>query len=337
MKQNEFYKRFEIFLRNLKFEDKIFLVFDKDADGVSSGVLTLHAFEKMGIEFSKIFPSFFKESIPNMKKFSAGVVVDVPASLQKKFLLTTRKKMLIIDHHPSDDLESENISFINPRLIKKGIYQPTSYTAYNLFSDFVDLKKEKWIAIVGTVGDYAFSDVQDLYKNEVDARKKEEIWMTKYGRASTRLNATIVVEGPLKAFNILSKCRSLDDFSKNGKVTEAYKKYSNEFWRINKEIKLEFYPNGLIFAGIKSKYRSMQSAVSSRLSTKYPKKLILIAAKEGKTYRISARMQSGKFDVGKLMAEFGGGGHRQAAACTVKGKEIDIFKERLIKIVGKMK
>lgn len=253
MKQSDFFSRFQSFLKSLKFEDKTFLIFDGDVDGVSSGVITSYAFEKFGIKIAKAIPDFFVDGkFFDLKDFDAGVIVDVPTPTVERFLRKTKKKILIIDHHPSRDVQSKNVFFINPRLVRKEIYQPTSYTAFKLFSNFVDLEEKKWLAVVGTVGDYAFEDVKDLYKNKVKTKSKRDIWKTTYGKAATRLNAAIALYGAKKSFDIIKSCGSLKDFFANKKIENAHRKFSKEFWEANIKIKnnSEFYPiANLIFAG----------------------------------------------------------------------------------------
>lgn len=341
LKANEFEKRFEKFLRNLRFEDRIFLVFDKDVDGVTSAVITLRTFEKLGIKIAKAIPDFFAEKkFQDLKNFDAGVIVDVPTPTQRSFLRKTKKKMLVIDHHPSIDVQSRNVFYINPRLIKKEIYQPTSYIVFKLFSNFIDLKNERWIAVLGTVGDYAFDDVRDLYKNEVNAKRKKEIWKTSYGRAATRLNSAIALYGPQKAFEILNDSKSLNSFFKNKKIQNAHKKFSKEFWDANIKIKntSESYPRlNLIFARVNTKYARITSALSTKLSSEHPNSIIILADKIGKKYRVHGRMQNGKIHIGELMENFGGGGHRNAGAALISEKDLPLFKKRLLTILSEKK
>lgn len=341
MKQSEFSKRFERFLRSLKFEDRVFLIFDTDSDGVSSAAIASFAFNKLGIKFSKTIPDFFVDKkFVSLSDFDAGVIVDVPTPTQESFLKKTKKKILVIDHHPSRDVQSKNVFYINPRIIKKEIYQPTSYTAYKLFSNFVDIEKVKWIAIMGTAGDYAFEDVKDLFKNEIKVKRKEEIWTTNYGKAATRLNATIAVRGAQKSFDILKNCRSLSDFFKNKQIESAHKKFSEEFWMQDRNLKkkMEFYNSAnLIFAKLEPKYSGIASALASKTSTLNPNFLVVLATKIGNEYKIHGRMQSGRIDVGTIMKRFGGGGHRQAAGCMVNAKDLPQFKRKLIEILRKNK
>ena len=341
MKRSEFNRRFQNFLKNLKFKDKLFLVFDKDVDGVTSGVLTSLAFAKMGMKFSKLIPDFFVEhKFLDLRNFDAGVIVDVPTQTQEKFLRKTKKKILVIDHHPSKDVQSKNVSYVNPRLLGKEIYQPTSYTAYKLFSDFVELKKEKWIAIIGSVGDYAFDDVKDLYKNEVKVKSKREIWKTNYGKAATRLNSAIALYGPGKSFEILRNCTSLNNFFENKKIENAHKKFSKEFWDANIRVKKgsEFYPFiNLIFAKVEPKYTRVTSALSSKISTEHQNTLVILAEKDGKKYKIHGRMQNGRIHVGELLENFGGGGHRNAGACIISADYLPVFKKKLIAILREKK
>lgn len=339
LKSVEFERRFEKFLQSLKFEDKIFLVFDKDVDGVTSGVIAFRAFEKLGIKFAKTIPDFFVEKkFRNLKEFSAGVIVDVPTPMQENFLRKTKNKMLVIDHHPSNDMQSKNVFYVNPRLVEKEIYQPTSYTAFKLFSKFVSMKKEKWIAVIGTVADYAFKDVRDLYTGEVYAKRKEEIWKSKYGKASALLNSAIAVYGASKSFDMLKDCKSLNDFFKNRKIKNAHTKFSKEFWLKDKEFKrtTEFYPEAnLIFSIVKTKYSRINSALASRNATLYPDRFVILAEKIDNKYKIHGRMQNGRIHVGEVLKKFGGGGHREAGGCTVDAQNLPKFKKKLIEILKK--
>jgi len=337
MRQSEFPRRFENFLRCLKFEDRAFLIFDKDVDGVSSGVITSDAFGKIGIKFAKELPIFFAKNNA-LKEFDAGVVVDVPLQLQVEFLRRTKNKMLIIDHHPSKDVKAKNIFYINPRLVRKEIYQPASYVVYKLFSNYVEMKEMKWVAIMGTVGDYGFEDVRDLLHNEVT--KKEKIWMTKYGRAATGLNAAIAVYGPKKSFDILKGCKSLNDFLRNKEIKNAHKKFSKEFWDADRRLKstAEVFPDvNLIFAKVAPKYSRVTAALASKISTTKSNFLVILAEQEGDKYKIHGRMQNKRYDVGGILKTFGGGGHKQAGACIIDVKKLPIFKKKLIEILREKK
>lgn len=341
MKAVEFSRRLEKFIQSLKFEYKIFLVFDKDVDGVASGVIAHKALGKMGIKISQVIPNFFDDKkFAGLDGFDAGIIVDVPTPMQEKFLRKTKKKILVIDHHPSHDVQSKNVFYINPRLIKKEAYQPTSYIAYKLFSNFVAMKKEEWMAIVGTVGDYAFEDVKDLYKNKIKAKHKQEIWKTVYGRAATKLNSAIALYGADKAFGLLESCNSLKALLANRKIEDAHKKFSKEFWEANVKTKksYEFYPAiNLIFAQVDTKYNRIGSALSSRISTEHPNSLVILAQKMDKQYKIHGRMQSGRMHVGEILKNFGGGGHRTAGACTIDAGDFVDFKKKLIEILKKNK
>lgn len=337
LKNVELNRRFEKFIQSLRFEDRIFLVFDKDVDGVTSGVITFNAFEKLGIKFSKIIPDFFVEKkFHDLKGFDVGVVVDVPTPTQENYLRTTKRKMLVIDHHPSHDVQSKNIFYINPRLVAKETYKPTSYTAFNLFSNYVDMNKEKWMAIVGSIGDFAFEDVRDLYKNKVKVKGKKDIWKTTYGRAATWLNGAIAIYGPEKSFEILKSCSGLDNFFKNKRIESAHKKFSKEFWESNIKVNKssEFYPFiNLIFAKVEPKYRRIGSALASKISANHPNAFVVMAERIGKTYRVHGRMQNGKIHVGEVLKKLGGGGHRQAGACIISVKDLPVFKEKLMRIL----
>ena len=58
---------------------------------------------------------------------------------------------------------------------------------------------------------------------------------------------------------------------------------------------------------------------------------------EEKTYRVSMRSSSDKYDVAKICAVFGGGGHKRAAGCTINASDIEDAEQMILDEIAKIK
>ncbi|MEM5766362.1 MAG: DHHA1 domain-containing protein [Candidatus Aenigmatarchaeota archaeon] len=316
------------FIENIKGGEKVVLVYDADADGLCSATLSLFVLKKMKKKVKCIETGFTKiEKLKTeLKRFKKIITVDVPTDLIEKHLLSLRKNMLIIDHHPGKDLNSKKVVLINPRLENPKIYQPTSYVIYKMFSDLV--KEKKWVAIVGTVGDFGIEDCKDLVK----IKNKKNIWKNNFGRAAIFLNNSISVLGSEKTLEILVGLKNLKELLKNREIITASKKFNYEFLRCKKEYKknLEIYGEILI-SKIKPKYKGICSAIITKLSTKNPEKIIFIFEEVEKGVKIHGRSGDKKIDIGELFRKLGiGGGHEAAGAGIIDRKKEKEVKTKIL-------
>ena len=308
------------FIKNIKDEEKVVLVYDSDADGLASAVLVLSAIEKIGKKIKKAMPMSFgdiEKSKTKLKKFEKIITVDVPVDLIEKHLLTLKKDMLIIDHHLGRDLNSERIVLVNPRIENPEIYQPTSYVAYKMFKDLVEDKK--WVAVVGTLGDLGIDDCKDLVK----VKDKKNVWNSKFGKVAMFLTAGIAVFGPEKSLRILLSSKNSEELIKNREMVNVKKEFDREMKRCEREFKenLEEYDK-ILMSKIKPRYKTVCSALITRIATKNPEKMVFIFEDKGKVIRIHGRNSIGRVDIGGLFRELGiGGGHEEAGAGSINKKE----------------
>ncbi len=327
----------ENFLDSVKKSDNLIIIYDDDVDGIFSSTIVEKALKKLKIKIKKkmaIGVNKFPNKIVELKEHNA-IILDLAVYEYHDELIDT-KKILIIDHHPPlRNLNSEKIILINPMLSGKNVYQPTSYLAYKLFSEFINLRDIEWLAVTGTIGDYGFEDCKDLIGNYVKDITKEKIMKTKYGRASIIVDGAVAIIGAEKAANIVSKTKSLQDLLKNKQFNSAFKKYyklyvkaKKLFWKNLEEIK----EIGLMISEIGTKSR-MAGSIATEISSKYPHKIVLVIDDVGDKYRIHARYQDGKVHLGELMRKIClvGGGHRQAGGGVIKHKDLSAFKRNVIR------
>ena len=313
------------------------LIYDKDVDGCISAAIAIKALEKMGVCPYKVVSYDIQELgeiLKSVRKSDRAIILDLGIYSIKKELKKLNKYIVVVDHHPPTALDKK-IILINPRLANPNVYQPASYVCYNFFSTIVSMQEHEWLAVVGSIGDYAYEDCRDLLDKYVSVGKKEELKKTEYGRAADILNGAAAIGGFERCLDILLRAEGVRDVLKNRELVRNYQKYElalsrseKEFWR-----NLQKYDDaGLWLSVIESKMFRIGSTLTTKISTEYPEKIIILLDRVGDVYRLHARYQTGRVHMGELMKKLAnGGGHDRAAGGEIKVKELENFKRELIK------
>jgi len=100
----------------------------------------------------------------------------------------------------------------------------------------------------------------------------------------------------------------------------------------------EIYENKkLVFLELKTKF-AVKSPVSTILGIRNPHYTFIIMRRKGNFINISFRREDGKVDCGKLamfatknLENAGGGGHAPAAGASIMTKDLEKFKEKVLK------
>lgn len=338
MKLNDQFAKGKKFIKNLKTSDKVILVHHRDADGTYSAAIATIALQRLNKKIDKIVTGTTERNddiVKAIKNYNKAIIVDIGIDILFKELNKTDKEILYIDHHLTvDEKLGENIVYINPRLENEKTYQPATYVVYKFFSRLVDLSDKEWLAVVGTIGDYGYEDCRDLLDRYIKVKDKRDMWKTKYGKAVIETVGAATEIGFEKLLKILIETKSFDELMKNKGIEVAYKRYQKlydgakrQFWKSAEK----FDDVNLIFSALSSKVERVGSAIATETSTKYPNKIIFLLEKIDGFYKIHARYQKGKINLGKMLREMGvGGGHVAAAGGKIKIKDLDNFKERLI-------
>lgn len=342
MKLSEMFAKGNGFLEELKPSDKVILVHHKDADGSYSAAITLIALKRLGKRVSKVVTGTTEKSeaiLKAIKNYNKVIIVDIGIDILFKDLNKLDKEILYIDHHlPVDEKLSDKIVYINPRLERADIYQPATYVVYKFFSELVDISDKEWLAVIGTIGDYGYEDCRDLLDKYIKVKDKREMWETKYGMAVIETVGAATEIGFDNLVDILVSAESFEELVKNKKIKAAYKIYLKKynyakkmFWK-NAE---RFDEVNLIFSVLSSNVERVGSAIATETSTKYPDKIIFLLERIDDFYKIHARYQKGKINLGKMLRDMGvGGGHGPAAGGKIKVKELINFKKSLLKEVS---
>lgn len=340
---DELFERGILFIKNIKRDEKTFIIYHKDADGICSAGVILKAFEKLNLEPTEIAASSneeIEEVIKKIKDFDKTIILDIDISYLRKELEALDKNILLIDHHPPRaDLNNEKIAYINPVLRAKGVYQPVAYLAFKLFSRIANLNDVEWVSVLGTIGDMGFEDCKDLLERWVKIKNKYDLTKTVFWGDVGRLNGYATTHGFDNALKLIRTFHSLSDLRENVKIKDAYKGFIKEL----KKLKRAFWENakivkeaGLIISEIGIKQRALSSFLSTNLAVETPNKVIVLMRNTNGMCAINARYNGSGLELGKIMEKSakglnGGGGHANAAGATIKAENKGIFKERLIK------
>lgn len=347
---SKLFERADIFIRDIKPNDKITIIYDSDPDGVCSAAIAITALREVGI--NNIFaasrsPDFVKKYGARCTFSDKTIILDLSTDIFEKDLpkmktTATDKKFLIFDHHLVWKIKSKNVTYVNPRMIEKEIYLPTSYLIYKFFSRRINLDSVKWMAVLGTIADYGLKDTKDLIGKYLRKKDYENIWGSEYGRAAMIANSTIAIAGADKSLETLLQLKSFRQFKRNDVFRKAFEKFEKEFRKRKEEMmrRMEVYPKiGLRFTIINSKYfRRIASTLATRIGNKNRDSVFVILEKSGNIYRIHGRSTASDVSIAKLFKKLGvGGGHPAAGGGSIKVKELKAFRKSLIKEIEKMR
>ena len=346
-------KKEALLVKNLlQLTGKKLLLYHNDPDGICSAALLLKfftGFETMPRKGPLMDEEFTKSLIE--KKPELIVFLDIPVDQERKMLKKLFKalpdlRILILDHHiPEKNLNSENIVHINPRFKNKDLYIPTSGMVYVLLKKLrYKVTHLVWMAAVGIIGDYGTEDCKDIIeecKEEYPYLLEEDPMTSPLAEVAKLISSAVTLKGlkgAATALKVLSLYDYFDDFIKVEKLQRWKGMVEKEINRLLEEFERGKERKGdVIFYKIETKL-NLTSVISTILSEKYQKEIIVIRKKSSKGWKISVRNQSGDYNVGELVKRAvqgigSGGGHEKAAAGIIsKWRE---FKRKFLEEIRK--
>ena len=319
LKYDTLFNRAARFLQNL--EGKICIFHDDDADGVCGAAVVLAFLDQSG-KSAKNFCGDIDEK--NFKKYAkekcdVAIFIDYPLADYPQFLEFFKgKKILILDHHiPTNEINSKEIIYLNPRFKKKDLYYCSTHLAWDVCTA-AGLKGFEWLMRLGSVGDHEIEGIDEEREaidvvHAIQAMKKES--------------------GMQKLASDLSEFSKLSDFVYNPNYQKMKNILKKEIDRQVNLFDLQTPAQGIHFFEIKSNY-SITSILANTLFDLYPSRTIILCTKKNGGWNVSAR--SRKFDLNAAfkIASKGigsGGGHPVAAGARVS--DFKIFRKRLLEVL----
>lgn len=352
--------QYENYLKSLKKEDKIALMYHADADGIASAVIIAKTIEFLRKEpvdypFSQGIEYNLSESTLNLLKsgnYNKFILVDlsVDSEYEKIREIETFADILIVDHHEfSKDLSSDKTIFINVFNTvenKKGAEYPASKLIYDLSLNLANIENLDWLVSAGIVGDIGFNSWKDFinstltkYNEHITEKGPQNI----FGRITGLINSARIYNpsNMQECYEIVYNAKSYKDVLFNKKLIEyklAVKEETNHLVEDFKKIKGE---NWLYIYTIHPRF-NIGSTLSTILSIDYIPRdntLIVIADNGEDIISISARRQDGKSRMNELLQlsikdipNSSAGGHIPAAGGSIPKEYITKFKNNLIKV-----
>ena len=339
-------KEFDDFLDSIDEDDKIAILTHTDLDGIASAVfleeiIKARGLKKASVRFLVYGNGVIENVIPGLEKekTSKVFVSDIAAdSIDHKGFEALRKKfdVLLIDHHPlNKEFEEEK------GIIKTETRDCVAITIYRLGEGIIDYEKWNWLACAAVISDMSYRKKEnlDFVRESYPGFEEKSVYDSELGKLEERISNALIYFKDKK-----DGIRKVYDAVRDGDV-ESLEKYSREVkGEIDRVIgefedKSEHYgERGLSFYYIKPKFR-ITSFVSTILSKRFPKETLIIASDaKDSMIKISARNQSQGEDMNVLMKRCiegfenaVGGGHVPASAAVIMKKDLNRFKERLLR------
>lgn len=339
-------KEFKEFVNSITSKDKVAILTHTDLDGIASGIfmeeilkskrLKLDLIEFIIYEkdmFIKVF-SALKE-----KKINKVFLTDLTPSSDEKGYLNLKKNFdcFLIDHHPYEgDLTKLK------QIILTTTPDCATLVIYNLVKEYLEMEKWNWLLYATMISEFSFNredNLNFLIKNCSDINSREDIDNSKaFYFAKIIAAANIYYKSNFRKIFDFVKKKDLKSLEKPYKIVEfemqkALDKYEKE---------AEFYPDKKIYLGNLEKTNLISpSHVATRISKKDWNKVYLvfyIPKNNPETIQINARHQGGKYDVAELLKKgikglqnAIAGGHKPAAGATIQKKDLEKFKENILK------
>ena len=342
------------FINGIKEKDNIIIVFHNDADGCCSAAMMKKFLERTGRKNILLISQLMPPEPYLIKRIQTTVpqkIIFLDLAIDQQY--ATIKKLggiadiLVIDHHQIErNLNTKNVVHCNPRFEKKDTYQSASYLVYKILSQIADMSDMLWIAGVGMVADYNLDDSQDIVK---EIRKKYKIedglFESILGRIAEMIVAAkatkdLAMEQIVYVIESAESPEGIENVNNGGKMIEAYKKMEMEKKSILSDAEASGEKSGkIIFYNMKSQF-NLRSPISTVLSNRYKKSLVVVYQLDKKKIRASGRNQSGDINVGAVFQKAAGGmkasagGHEAAAGATLDENDWPRFKEKLKEYVN---
>jgi single-stranded DNA-specific DHH superfamily exonuclease len=352
-----------VFLSDNLESKNICLIYDTDADGLSSAVLITKVLEKLDVKLKLGITEVSRANFlspDNMKKIRDNginfiISVDIPLAglnlmSQYNELVSEGVKFLIFDHHEYTK-ELEQSVYVHPvNLIGKEMATCcTSKMVYDTINDITNLEEYDWIKAVGMLGDLAFLDFPEEVQNIINKYEGKKVLIKSnedyYNK--TKLGKCTIIDLPrslgenkyvIECYNSYLSASNPDELIKIIGLNKDLKNAQKDikYYEINFE-KLAEKIKDVYLIEIKSDYK-LNSSISTIISQKKPNNTFISYQKTGDFYALSARRQDMKYSMRDLLSKSTeglkdavGGGHIPAAGGMIRIEDFNIFKEKVLK------
>ena len=351
-------EQFISFVGSISGFDRVALLHDTDADGVSAAVICAKALVRMRGKRPELVFTQHKRMVSiepktvfvlKKKKITKLIILDLAIDQLPSKVKEIEKfaDIMVIDHHKVyHDLSSKKPVFLKASRVFPKI-EPSKYATskmcFDFFSKIVDLNDLAWVACVGLAGDFSLNAWKSFVDNTL---KQGNITLSQIKSCTEIVNSVEIIH--LKDISELFEMYFNAVHPKDilHSKFEGYKeKVEKELSRLVKEFdqKAEIRNEiELIYFEFKSKY-SIKSYLINHLSSRLSKNrtIVLVEDVRNGVLTLSARRQDYKIKMNDLLEQSvkglkGGiaGGHVPAAGGKIRKIDLAKFKDNLIRILS---
>jgi len=349
--------KFIDFVNGISNENRVAVLHDSDADGLTSTIILEKALERMNknivftsyevVNKRKLEQQLFDKLIDN--KVTHVFVLDIALDMDKKSIQNLCKfKSVIIDHHQNGDFNTIGILVIKPQLftdIERYEKYCTVKLVYDLMSRLIKIDDLEWLAITGIVGDFSWQIWEEFVKKcfkKYNLEWDDYLYNTKFGYlckliegANSIMKEDCVGFAKERIYNSNDIEEAINNLSRFKFVIEKTDYYIQNFKNLAKS-----YNDNKLWILEVNEPLSMNGAISTGISTGedfFKDKFVLIVGeREDGRLRLSARCQDSSWDCNKIIKKClegldgNGGGHIPAAGGNVSKEDYQEFKKRII-------
>ena len=337
-KKQDFYD----FLDGITKKDKVAIISHTDLDGIASAIFLNEILKSKGIkpkilEFIQIGKGMFEEISKRLreKKITKILISDLNegSDLDGFEKLNNEFKVFLIDHHPSENKNSTNI-------LKTASEHCAAWAIYNLGIKITNFDKWKTLICATMIAEFSYLNNENFnfLKENYPDLTKETILDSEPGKLSKKISYALIYfyDQKKKVFDLVwnNQLEKLDKYFLiiEGEVQEGIKLFYK---------KAEFFPAKSLYFYYNTPKFSINSMINETLSVKEPDKIFVFVSDvkdEPDFVKVSSRHQDGKEDMNLLMKKgieglenAMGGGHVKASGAKFMKKDLEKFKENLLK------
>ena len=323
-------------------------IYDDDPDGLCSFLLLYRLVQRGRGMMLKTSSKLGEEWVDRVSKYGADCVfvLDVP-EISQDFLDKVKLPVYWIDHHTP--LQLTGVHYYNPRIADAHAYIPTTRLAYEVVKGTLVAERDLWIAAVGSVADWHVPDFgpafalryPDLFSADI-SHPEDALYDTLTGKLARIFSFLLKgkTNDALACVKILTRIEDPYEILKG--TTSRGRFVLKRFEGINKQYET-LLQEALSQASRKRFFVfyyteatwSFTSELSTELSHRYPKKVILICREKNEEYKCSLRSREKPIEPALKKAIQGlqatGGGHEYACGAVIKVADFELFLARLKK------
>ncbi len=354
------------FIKNCS--EKTAIIYDVDGDSIGSAGIISKVIERLFGYVPKahvinhdmfaidrgIYKNVQKDKIKNL------IMVDFAVDEQPEYVvkLAEKAKILVIDHHQlhGDMNKIENILYVNPHLWKSEV-EPVKYCVskmtYDICEKITDIKELGWLAGIGIINDSCGVQwkefLDSVYKIYPVLKKGSEPYSfdSNLGLINHMITAGYYHSGLRGARLAYSACLEVETPLD---LLEARTPKARLLKRMYDEVQADIRNavdnwrdcaeehGDLAFVTLKTKF-PVGSPVSTMLGIRNPDRTMVIMRQKGDSFHASFRRNDCKHNMGKLATEAtkglenaNGGGHIPAAGAHFLKKDLEKFKENVLRL-----